>query len=207
MKQINTYISEKLSINKNTKITKYHPKSLEELKNIIINEKDGKRKRVLDLTDIDVSKVESLSELFEDFTKLFEVNLSGWDTSNVTDISKMFNRCENIKLIDCTGWNTSNIENMEKVFQFNKKLKTVKGIEDWDTSLVKNMSFMFYSCNHFNGDLSSFDVRRVKEFVGTFAGCYNLNFDVENWKINKDANMKWMFNNCNSLNKPSWYEK
>ena len=64
MKSINNYISEKLIINKNTgkKYYKYFPKTKAELQDIIeqrIKEEGNK----CNLNDIDVSKIDDMSEL------------------------------------------------------------------------------------------------------------------------------------------------
>ena len=91
MKQINTYISERLHINKDTgnhdHHYNYHPKTYNELKELVyrlINERgnDG------DLNDIDTSKITNMSYLF--YESLFNGDISQWDVSNVETMRQMF---------------------------------------------------------------------------------------------------------------------
>ena len=78
MKDLNTYITEKLKIRKSNKPSyKYFPKSKEELKDIInqlIDEQgyDG------DFNDIDTSEITDMSELFDGIEK-FNGDISNWD--------------------------------------------------------------------------------------------------------------------------------
>ena len=66
MKSINNYISEKLIINKNTKLQyKYFPETKDELQDII-KQKIEKEGNECNLNDIDVSKITDMSFLFLD---------------------------------------------------------------------------------------------------------------------------------------------
>ena len=65
MKTIDSFINEKLIINKNTKINKYHyhPEDKNELKELI-ERLIGERGNNADLNDIDVSKITNMTGLF-----------------------------------------------------------------------------------------------------------------------------------------------
>ena len=64
MKSLNTYLNEKLLVNKNFKDNKITVTSLDELKNIIkeryIDPNTKKPNRHIDLTDVDVSELDDL---------------------------------------------------------------------------------------------------------------------------------------------------
>ena len=68
MKSLNTYLNEKLLVNKNFKDNNITVTSLKELKNIIkeryIDPNTKKPNRHIDLTDVDVSELDDLSEAF-----------------------------------------------------------------------------------------------------------------------------------------------
>ena len=85
MKSLTQYISEKLIIRKNkSNDYRYHPKTKEELRDIISQRIKSKGPEV-DLNDIDVSNITDMSNLFEKLVS-FNGNISKWDVSNVTTL-------------------------------------------------------------------------------------------------------------------------
>ena len=98
MKSLNQYIIEKILINKKSKfINKIKVYTKSQLKSIIW-ERYNKNKSFIDLTDIDVSELDDLSDIFYQF--LVEVvDISGWDTSNVITMDCMFIQCKKLKKI------------------------------------------------------------------------------------------------------------
>ena len=89
MKNLRSYLTEKLLINKNFKDNTITVTSLDELKNIIkeryIDPNTKKPNRHIDLTDVDVSELDDLSETFL-WYRFKTIDISGWDTSNVKDM-------------------------------------------------------------------------------------------------------------------------
>ena len=108
MKTLQNYITEKILINKNSKISykyNYHPKTKDELKDIIKRriESEGNE---CDLNDIDTSNITDMSKLFEGSE--FNGNISKWDVSNVTNMKFMF---RNSKFdSDISNWDVSNVK-------------------------------------------------------------------------------------------------
>ena len=64
MKQINKYIYERLHINKDIKSYNYHPKTRDELIELI-NELIEERGNDANLNDIDTSKITDMNSLFD----------------------------------------------------------------------------------------------------------------------------------------------
>ena len=139
MKTLQNYITEKILINKNSKIEYiYHPKTRDELKDIIDQriESEGNK---CDLNDIDTSNITDMSDLFE--YSDFNGDISKWNVSNVKTMYGMFYKSEfngNIY-----KWNVSNVKNMECMFM---KSNFNSDISNWDVSNVKSMHEMFYGC-------------------------------------------------------------
>jgi len=111
MKQLNTYIIEKLHINKDTKIENYQPKDKKELQSLL--------KRLLkergndaDLNDIDVSKITNMFMLF--YNSEFNGDISKWDVSNVTNMNCMFYKSKFNQ--DISSWNVSKVKDMRFMF-------------------------------------------------------------------------------------------
>lgn len=126
MKSLKQYISqvnEKLIINKNYKNPKIKVSSLRELKNIIQDRsKDPITKKFnknIDLSDIDVSELNDLSEIFI-WYKFKTIDISSWDTSNIKNMTQMFYGCD--------------------------ELEDIIGIEDIDIKNVVYMAYMFADC-------------------------------------------------------------
>jgi len=190
MKQLSTYINEKLVLNKNTfkRKLKYFPKTRDELRNIIkqlLNERndDG----IIDLNDIDTSEITDMSGLFCEngiMNGIININISSWNVSKVRDMSGMFWGCRN--------------------------LESIGDLSDWDVSSVRDMYSMFYNCVNLKsiGDISGWNVFNVRDVNCMFFNCKNLeNIGTLKWDVSKFKNISSMFYNCGIKNKPKWYKE
>ena len=93
------------------------------------------------------------------------------------------------------------------VFYNGLKIKNIK-IDKWDVSNVTDMSYMFYYCENFNGNLSDWDVSNVTNMSWMFYNCRKFNgkgLGLENWNVSNVTDMDYMFDSCWSLIIPSWY--
>ena len=81
------------------------------------------------------------------------------------------------------------------------KLRSIKGIENLNTSNVKSMSDMFDGCSSLTSvDVSGFNTSNVKDMGGMFFGCSSLsNIDVSGFSSSNVKDMGGMFNGCSSL--------
>ena len=96
------------------------------------------------IQNIDVSRIEDLSDLFRDITAgVKTLDLSGWKTSGVKDMSWMFGGCKTLESLDLSGWDVSNVKTMNDMFACCENIEYLD-ITDWDTSKVKNMARMFF---------------------------------------------------------------
>ena len=112
MKTLQHYITEKILINKNSKIAYiYHPKTQDELKDII-KQKIEYEGNECNLNDIDTYNITDMSDLFA-YTD-FNGDISKWNVSNVTDMNYMF---MNSKFDgDISNWDVSNVTNKTEIF-------------------------------------------------------------------------------------------
>ena len=147
MKRLTTYIQEKLVIiplqvdeklviNKNYKNPKIKVSSLRELKNIIQDRStDPKTKKFnhnIDLSDIDVSKLDDLSETFI-WYKFKTINISGWDTLKVKNMTQMFYECDELEdIIGIEDINIDSVEHTDYMFAGCAKLDITDKIKDWE---------------------------------------------------------------------------
>jgi len=179
MKNLDSYITEKLVIGKNIIHKKIKVSTRDELR-AILEERLAEDKNA-DFNDLDVSEITDMGYdscgLFEDLDP-HNIKIDKWDVSNVKNMGYMFQFCEN----------------------FNSDLSK------WDVSKVQNMNEMFYECNRFNSNLSKWDVSNVKDMGYMFYNCEKFNSDLSKWDVSNVKDMDSMFRGCNSLkNKPSWY--
>ena len=139
MKTLQHYITEKILINKNSKIAyNYYPKTKTELKDII-KQKIESEGNECDLNDIDTSNITDMSSLFEDSD--FNGDISKWDVSNVTNMDSMF-ACSKFNN-DISNWDVSNVTTMEYMFVYSE---FDGDISKWDVSNVKFKLNIFYNC-------------------------------------------------------------
>ena len=111
MKQINTYITEKLKISKNNTSYTLFPETTEELDKMVATEIANKGPNC-SLNHIDVSGLEDLSYVFSN-TK-FNGDISEWDVSNVTCMRRMFKGSKFNG--DISKWDVSNVNDMRGMF-------------------------------------------------------------------------------------------
>lgn len=149
---LDNYISEKKSISlltvkqiKDFDFYKYHPKTKDELREIIFNrmKKEGNK---CDLNDIDVSNITDMSYLFSNLDE------NGMHISR-NIISGRRIRKNNISEFngDISEWDVSKVEDMSYMFYYAKSFKG--DISKWNVSNVKQMTYMFYGAHSFEGDM------------------------------------------------------
>ena len=68
------------------------------------------------------------------------------------------------------------------------------------TSLITDMSFLFYNASSFNEDISSWDVSNVTSMWVMFAGATSFNQDIGNWDVSKVNSTDVMFWRATSFN-------
>ena len=120
------------------------------------------------------------------------VYLGDIDTSKITDMSDLFRGNDELWYSrDFSGiefWNVSNVKNMSYMFfesSFNQD------IGSWDVSNVINMGNMF--CNtSFNQDIGSWDVSNVTDMCGMFCAT-PFNHDISSWDVSNVEYMVGMF--------------
>ena len=81
----------------------------------------------------------------------------------------MFNEFDNLETIDLTYFDTSNITNMADWFANDINLKSIIGLNKFNTDKTTNMSNMFYQLSSIEElDLSSFNFQNVDNYNNIF---------------------------------------
>ena len=72
-------------------------------------------------------------------------------------------------------------------------------IEDWDTSMITDMSDLFYGATAFNGDISQWNVSSATNLNSMFAEATEFNGDISQWDVSSVTNMNKMFNGATAF--------
>ncbi len=122
--------------------------------------------------------------------------LANWNTSKVKDMSYMFSRSLSTDVYaletkqysgkDYVSWDVSNVEGMRNMFEGDSGLTDIVALYSWNTSSVKNMTYMFS-----NTSITNTDALETKQYSGK---------DYVSWDVSNVIAMDQMFSNSRSLN-------
>ena len=128
----------------------------------------------LDLTMLDVSLVEDMSDLFLkgcEYSVLKSIDVSNWDMHNVRNMCGMFKNCYYLESVNVSKWDVCNVEDMHCMFYKCSSLKSID-VSNWNVSNVENMSYMFGGCESLEPvDVSKWNVDNIKFMYHMFYGC------------------------------------
>ena len=183
----------------------------------------------LDVSNWDTSNVNYMGYMFYGCIELTSLDVSNWNVSKVASMYSMFGYCKNAEIININGWNTAALTAMRTMFDNCRKLKTIVGLGDlntskvtdmyglfsyceqlpsldlsnWDTSIVTSMNKMFKNCRSLvNISLtpSKFNTSKVTDMGGMFDGCWKLTtIDMSGFNTSNVTLMDYMFNDCRAL--------
>lgn len=109
--------------------------------------------------------------------------------------------CCNVMSLDLSNLNTSKVTNMDDMFSHNQKLISIIFGENFDTSKVASMTYMFCCCTNLTSlDLSRFDTSNVIDMGSMFVDCSSLSsLDLNHFDTSNVTDMFNMFAGCSSL--------
>lgn len=111
-----------------------------------------KNLKKIDFQKFCTSKVRSTKYMFAQCTNLKQLDLRSFDTSSVNNMCYMFEECPSLEYVNVSSFNTENVELMTRIFFNCSKLKSIEGIDYWNTDkLYKDQSelqLMFLNCGY-----------------------------------------------------------
>ena len=189
LRESNSYVSEAQT----TKTSKNNiiPKNLRELQEIVKDES-------VHLGDIVIPKnITSLADLFNHKRKDFS-GLETWDVSNVENMADLFENCPNFTGIEIENWDVSKVKDMGNLFKDCKNFNA--DLSRWDVSRVEYMDFMFGGCKNFTGKgLENWNTTNLKQLRGAFSNCDRFNADLSRWKTSKVLDVAYLFYGCKNF--------
>lgn len=104
------------------------------------------------------------------------------------------------ELINLARIDTSNITNMKSIF-YNSTRKDFSGIEKWNVSGVISFAWCFCNAEHFNADISDWDVGNAKQFRDMFYKATVFNQPIgAKWETKSVEGMIGMFYYAKNFN-------
>lgn len=146
--------------------------------------------KTLDIANWDMSKVTSLSSFLEGCYELQSIDISKWNISNVTSLSYTFSGCKKLTSFNISMFNTSKVKYMEGLFSNCTALRSIN-LNNIDTSQVIDISFMFALTPNLRtiSGLNNFNTQNVKYVVGLFYDSGMESIDISNWDLSKVTNV------------------
>ena len=132
---------------------------------------------------------------------LDSVDFGDIDTSQVEDMNATFYGCTKLKTIKgLEKFNTVKVNDMSNMFNGCSSLTSLD-IGNWNTSKVTDMKWMFNVCSSLTSlDIGNWNTSEVTDMLAMFSECSSLtSLDIGNWNTSKVKNMRIMFNVCSSL--------
>tara|TARA_Y100000310_G_C20668423_1_gene808925 strand:- start:262 stop:1347 length:1086 start_codon:yes stop_codon:yes gene_type:complete len=126
--------------------------------------------------------------------------ISQWGSFNMSTDSA-FKGCTNLD-ITATDFPQISTTSLFETFWFCNKLTSIGSVEQWPTSNVTNMSYMFNEANLFNQDIGSLDTSNVTNMTYMFFAADAFNQDISGWDTSKVTTMYGMFFGADVFNQP-----
>ncbi len=130
------------------------------------------------------------------------IDLGNLYTSQVIDMYGMFCFCSLLTNLNLSNFDTSQVKNISYLFYECNSLANITGLDKFDTSQVTNMHAMFTNCIALTSiNLSNFRTLQVKEISFMFYGCNALTTitGLDKFDTSQVTNTRAMFYGCSSL--------
>lgn len=134
---------------------------------------DGPLKNI-NLSNLNVSNVRDMSDMFYGCGSLKYIDVSKWDVSNLRTADHMFCQCISLENLDVSNWNVENVNNFNAMFHSCRLLKYID-VSKWNTRSAIYMCQMFEACSSLiEIDVSHFITNKVIGFGEMFKDCISL---------------------------------
>ncbi len=123
-----------------------------------------------------------------------------WGNNEWTSMESAFNGAKYLEITAMDTPDLSNVESMKLMFHNAKALTGNSGNWNWNTESVVNMSYMFWSADNFNGDISNWNTGNVANMSNMFYLAKEFNQDISSWNTGNVLNMASMFAAAHDFN-------
>jgi surface protein len=123
------------------------------------------------------------------------IDVTQWGSVTWTTMNGMFYNCINLNITATDLPNLTNVSEMTQMFNQCVKLNGPTNINNWNTSNVTKMSYMFAFASVFNQNVGSWNTSNVTNMANMFNNASNFNQSLGNWTLNNNVNMNYMISN------------
>jgi hypothetical protein len=109
------------------------------------------------------------------------IALEQWGTNPWLNVEGMFWDLDHFTYNAVDTPNLTFITSLDELFQNNYLFNG--NVSNWDVSRIKSMNLTFLNCLNFNQPMASWDVSSVIEMRNLFTGCLNFNQPLNNWNV------------------------
>lgn len=134
--------------------------------------------------------------------KLKILQIQQWGCLQLGNSEKYFSGCSNLALTATDDINLTGTTSLHSAFRNCPSLSSNGNMNNWDTSKVTNMDFMFYGASSFNISIDNWNVSRVTTMRFMFHGASSFNQYLGDWDVSSVNDMSYMFTDSSSFNQP-----
>lgn len=153
--------------------------------------------RNLDLSTWRPTEATYTSKIFMGCTALENLNLTGWTLPKAKTAEYMFSDCSSLVTVDTSDFGLGEAVSCMGMFKGCSKLIDPP-VQNWDTSNVTDMSFMFDKCYALTSNLQiqNWNTSKVTTMQAMFQTDHALGMKtlhIENWDMSNVTDVGWMF--------------
>lgn len=155
----------------------------------------------LDLSNWSFDKATTIAGMFNGCSELVTLKLPDLSKSKIKKMAYAFADCSKLTSIDLSTLNTSVLDDIQSLFAGCSSVTEIKGIENFNTSKITSLSYVFRKCSNLTSlDLSKWNVSLVKDMGYFVSECNKLTtLNLTGWKTSPLLIAYGMFSECNNL--------
>jgi surface protein len=115
---------------------------------------------------------------------------------------QQFRYCSQMDITADDAPNLTGTTSLFRAFEGCTSLVGTDAFNEWDTSDVTQMHYMFNNAGNFNADISSWDTSNVTRMEFMFRDADDFNADISSWDVSNVTKMRYMFDSAHAFNQP-----
>ncbi|MBN2156813.1 MAG: BspA family leucine-rich repeat surface protein [Candidatus Lokiarchaeota archaeon] len=137
-----------------------------------------------------------------DFTRNFIQEIQQWGCLRLGNNERYFYGCENLRITATDSPDFTGTTSLSYMFYYCHNLGEGDSFNQWNTSMISDMSYMFYYATSFNHPIGNWDTSSVTTMESMFSSAYAFNQSIGTWDLNSVTSVEGMFYNAYSFNQP-----
>ncbi|WP_090157871.1 BspA family leucine-rich repeat surface protein [Dyadobacter soli] len=129
------------------------------------------------------------------------LNIEQWGSTVWSTFEQAYYGCSNLSAISATDAPIlTNVTSMRQAFNQCASLTSAPNMNNWNVSVVTDMTSMFNGAESFNQPIGNWDVSAVTDMDAMFTGATAFNQPIDDWDVSAVTNMSSMFNGTDAFN-------